>query len=316
MSITQLVECQIVALEVSGSNPGIYLYMWNLEKKLLPKILSSKVTWTLYFLMSFRWGKYLNTNFNFLLSKYYLLINSTTLSSYNLKSLCYSVFKPSIFFKQDKLPTSNFIKKKPWKKVLVTSFINLNTWLPTPTLKVHHSFTALYYFNKQSNIGIFNLKRLFTVWNNILFFMQSIVSFNLKYTFFSSSYFRYENLSLNWYKNKHLKSLWKFTDPFIFFLNNKTTLSNDIYFKFLKRKLSNLSFVVDIYYHKRTLHYLKKYKYITIGPVPISSNLYSLTISFPTSSNSVFSNLFFIRFLFRLKKLTSYENFQSYKHLN
>lgn len=290
--------------------------MWYLKKKPTFKTLPSRIIWIVHFLAFLRKNKIFNLGYNSFSRRILILTNLMSLSLHNFKSLIYSKAKPIITLKTDNNYLSNFEKKKPWKKALITSFLNVNTWLPTPTLKVHQSFTAIYFFNKQSNIGVFNLKKLFVTWNNILIFIQNIFNFNLRYTFFSSSYFKYESLSLNWYKNNHLKNFWRFTNPFIFFLNNKTTLFNDIYFKRLKKKLINFSFVVDIYYHKRTLHYLKKYRYITLGPVPISSSLYTLDIVFPTSSNSVFSNLFFVRLLFRLNKLTSYRNFKKYRGLN
>jgi hypothetical protein len=201
------------------------------------------------------------------------------------------------------------------KKKIVLSFLRYNTWIPSTSLDVHHSFSNFYYFNKQSNLGVFNLKKALITWVNVLNFIQNLFFFNLAYVFFSSSYFKYESLSFNWSKNKHIKSLWRYTNPFIFFLSNKTTLYNDIYFKMLTKKAINVSFLIDVYYHKRTLYYLHKYKFITVGPVPISSNLYLLNIAFPTSSNSVFSNLFFIKLIIKIKKMVLYNKFQKYRSL-
>ena len=191
-------------------------------------------------------------------------------------------------------------------KNLFTLFTNVNTLLPGAQLIPHFSFIALYHFNKQSNVGYFNFKKVFNVWMTLLSFLLNLFFYNIEYLFFSSSYFKYENLALNWSINKNLKQIWRYTNPFLFFLNNKTTLQNNNYFYLLKKKHFNVAVVVDLYYHKRTLHYLNRYKFLTLGPVPLSSNFYSLNITFPVSANSLFSNLFFIRLLFKLRKNASY----------
>ena len=122
---------------------------------------------------------------------------------------------------------------------------------------------------------------------------------------FSTNYFKYETLSLNWKNANKLTYLWKYTNSFYFFINNKMTLHNELYFKNLLSKDFRCAFIIDLYYHKNTLHLLNKFKFITVGPVPLSSNLYSLYLSLPVPSNSVFSNLFFFRLILKLKKLNS-----------
>jgi hypothetical protein len=83
------------------------------------------------------------------------------------------------------------------------------------------------------------------------------------------------------------------------------TLDSEFYFKRFLLKGFRSAFVIDLYYHKNTLHFLNKFKFVTIGPVPLFSNLYTFYISLPVVSNSVFSNLFFLRLVLKLKKLNS-----------
>lgn len=235
----------------------------------------------------------------------------TRVNLYNLKKVNYS--SKFITFKEPnkKLKKSKFTLCGYNKSSLITHFLRVNAWLPTATLEVHPSFTSVYFYNSGSNIGVFNLKKVFNIWVNVLNFINNILVHQLNYLFFSSSYFKYENLAINWHTKSKLQSIWRYNNPFIFFLKNKTTRYNDIFFNHLSRKASKLAIVVDVYYHKRTLHYLNKYKFFTIGPVPSTSNLYSVSLAFPVSSNSVFSNLFFIRMLFRLKKLLATYNYKS-----
>lgn len=288
--------------------------MWKIRSDRKFTLNTSRLTFFVHILLLLTKNKIMFSNQNVSLTQTLKLLNYKNMNLASLKN----VVAKSAFLKPNLLKVENasFRRKlsKSWKKKLVLNFLHLNTWITNPSLEVHHSFITFYYFNKQSNLGVFNLKRVLTVWTNVLNFVQNLFFFNLTYVFFSSSYFKYESLSFNWMKNNHLKSLWRYTNPFIFFLNNKTTLYNDIFFKLLSKKAINISFLVDVYYHKRTVYYLQKYKFTTIGPVPISSSFYLLNITFPTSSNSVFSNLFFIRLITRVKKMVLYNKYQGYKN--
>ena len=82
----------------------------------------------------------------------------------------YSV-KPSL--KIGKKPNNKIFQKTLWKKTLITSFLYINTWIPTPTLTVHASFNIIYFFNNHSNVGIFNLKKIFQIWTNLLVFLKN-----------------------------------------------------------------------------------------------------------------------------------------------
>ena len=287
--------------------------MWKLTPKLNNSVLTKKFYCYLYFLnfLQISFKKYFIKN----IFDYKWFFNQTNYLELEtkLKNIMYNSYSVKPSLKIGKKLNNKIFQKTLWKKTLITSFLYINTWIPTPTLTVHASFNIIYFFNNHSNVGVFNLKKIFQIWTNLLIFLKNLFFFNLNYLFFSSSYFKYESLALNWTKNKSLKYLWKYTNPFIFFLNNKTTLRNDIYFRWLSKKMIKLAFVIDIYYHKRTLHYLNKYKFVTIGPVPISSNFYTLFIAAPVSSNLVFSNLFFIRLLFKLNKLSYRDKYLQYK---
>jgi len=54
---------------------------------------------------------------------------------------------------------------------------------------------------------------------------------------------------------------------------------------------------------------MQKFKFVTIGPVPISSNFYTLTLSLPVSNNLFFSNLYFVRLVLKMNKMVQSLNF-------
>lgn len=300
VSITQLVECQIVALEVSGSNPGIYpTFMKTATNnvwliKLFPKF--SKNLNLMYMLLLF---KKFNVSLVILDKKYELcvlhfkhifksLFQNCTVQGNTQQKFMKFKFSPKFISSSDKF-FQTLIKN-------LVSTVN-------KSLSTHPSFVP-YYYNISSNLGLLNLSKVLLLWNNIFTLLINIFYSKLDYIVFSNPYFRYESLALNYKALNFLSKLWKLSSIFIFFIGNKSTLSNESYFRYLLGSGYRFAFVIDLYYHKVSIQYLNRFKFITIGPTPLSSNLYSLSVSLPVLSNSVLSNLFFIRLLFQITKLT------------
>lgn len=203
------------------------------------------------------------------------------------------------------------IRKLVLKDPLFSAFLTVNTFFSQYYLTPHSTFRKFYIYNKQNNVGVWNLRRLFLCWQRILFLLYHLFYFDLKYLVFTSSYFRYESLALNYQVIKRIQSIWRYATPFIFFINNKTKTENAVYFNLLKRLNAHVFFIIDPIYHKGTLHYCSKHKFITIGPVAISADFYTLDYAIPVSTNSVFSNLFCLRLLFRVESETKLYKFNA-----
>ena len=186
-------------------------------------------------------------------------------------------------------------------KSIFNSFMKLNSWIKNKNLKVHHTFTNYYFYDNSSNLGIFNLKGVFNLWLNITNFFKNVVFYKKSYILFGNAYFKYEVLSLNHILNINFFT-WRYAHLLIFFIDNKITLFMENYLYYLMGKGVRLAFVFDIFYHKRTIHILKKMKFVLLGPIPVTANLYTLDIALPVSSNSIFSNLFFIRLILFFKR--------------
>lgn len=192
---------------------------------------------------------------------------------------------------------NNFLTKKINLLILNSKFfLNYNK------VQVHYSFHKFYIFNKHSNIVSWNLNKLANTWKNIFFIVKSIFFYNIKYICFSSFFLKKEAIFLNNTAFKTLKSTWRYSSYFIHFFNTKKTISTEFYFKSLLVKQYNMSFLIDFHYHKTALFFLKKFNFLTIGPVPISSSLYSLDIVFPLPSNLNNSNYFFVKSIINIKK--------------
>lgn len=196
-------------------------------------------------------------------------------------------------------------------KSIFCTFIKLNGWLISGKLSIHYSFNSYFHYVSPT-LNFINLRKIFMLWSNILSFITNVFFFKIDYLVFSNTYFKYETLVLNWLTSKHFRYIWKYSSPFIFFLNNKTTFYTESFFRFLINKNIRLAFLIDLHYHSKSLFYLNKFKFISIGPVPLSANLYLLSLALPVSSNSVLSNLFFFRLLLKIKKLNSTHLYESY----
>ena len=181
--------------------------MWSLVSA-TKKDFSNYTLTSLFFFLSFFCNKvYFNTKTLIRLKSCVFFLESLNLQFRYYKNLNYV---PRIT--QESISTSVFkyndaFAQLNYKRSLIMSFLYVNTLLPTPLLETHFSFNSLYYFNKQANVGTFNIRKLFNVWFNILEFMKNIFFYKISYLFFSSNYFRYESLSLNWHNTKLLKNL-------------------------------------------------------------------------------------------------------------
>lgn len=236
-----------------------------------------------------------------ILTNFFKLLNTSNTRQF--KSLF--IVKPSFSIRQYNLTSLTKTKNTPPRveKKLFDTIVKLNGWLVNKNLVVHTSFKGYFIYSNLSNTGFFNLSKFTSIWLNLLTCLDNIFFFNLNFLAFGNPYFKKEVLSLNFFNTKLVKSWGKFIDSFIFFLNNKTSTSTEFYFKKIKSMGYIIFIIVDVYYHKKTLFYLNKLGLLTVGPVPVYANMYTLFISLPTSSNSVFSNLFFFRLIMRVKKL-------------
>lgn len=238
-----------------------------------------------------------NTNsFNFSLNFFFKnFFNTTYLSTKRL------IHVDNIQFKSKKLHTTT---------KLVNIIAQYYTIPSTKQLNVHKSH-LLYYYSVSKNLNLINLGKFFSLWRNIINFLMNIFYFNLSYLIFSNPYFKYETLALNLKKSSHLINMWRLSFPFIFFIRSRATLQTESFFRFILLNKVRLSFVIDLYYHKTNLYYLNRFKFVTVGPVPLTTNLYLLSVSLPVLSNSILSNLFFFRFILKLSRLNSSQYFNS-----
>ena len=138
--------------------------------------------------------------FTYVTNSFAHIPTSTMWSTVNANDLVNVSFKAQ---RKSNLPLRRLVLKNP----LFNAFITVNTFFTQRYLTPHSSFRTFYIFNKQNNIGIWNVKRLFLCWQRVLFLLYHLFYFGLKYLVFTSSYFRYESLALNYQVVKRVQSI-------------------------------------------------------------------------------------------------------------
>ena len=60
--------------------------------------------------------------------------------------------------------------------------------------------------------------------------------------------------------------------------------------------------VLSTLMRKNILKVMHKFKFYSIGVIPINVNLYSVNFAIPVSTDSIFLELFLVRFILQIKK--------------
>lgn len=160
-----------------------------------------------------------------------------------------------------------------------------------------------------------SIDKVFSRWKNFYYLCFNLFYYDIKFITLSSSFFIKEVSSLNWlhFNNSALQSLWRFIKPLILFKPGQIVNYGNLLFKKLKFRNLNISFIIDILYHSKTIYYLKNNNFFIIGLVTSGSRLKTVDLALPINSNSIFTQLFFVRFLISIKKDVDGYKFRNYQ---
>ena len=180
-----------------------------------------------------------------------------------------------------------------------------------------HSSLKYYYLSNSKNLLTSSLNKLYSKWINFYLLFFNIFYYNLNFITFSNSIFNKEITALNWnfFYNKPVYSLWRYIKPFIFFKLGQIVNYGPYLFRKLRLKDFNIGLVIDPQYHSKTLYYLNLCKFFTVSLTFSSSRPRDVDLSLPITTNSIFTQLFFVRLLFLIQKKSSkldYDNRTTY----
>lgn len=198
--------------------------------------------------------------------------------------------------------------------LLFKVYLTTNSFSYKYFLAIHSSWRGFFYTNSKSGVSIINLNKMFSKWKNFYYLFFNLFYYSINMVVFGTSFFKKELVSLNWSLFSNIKHLWRYAKPFLFLKSNKIFTLGEYIFSRLKLQGVNLALIVDVLYHNKTIHYLHRSSFFTFGLVPLTYNLHTVNFALPTSTENLFTQLFFIRFFLKIKestKLSQYKKFKS-----
>ena len=196
---------------------------------------------------------------------------------------------------------------------LFRSFIRVNMSSHNELTIPHHTFRYFYLLHTKGGLTIITLPKLFHNWKNIYFLLYNLYYHKVNVLTFAPSFFKTEVLALNWVFSKKFQFMWRYTRPFLVYKPNKITNHGDFVFRNLRALKLSTGIVVDVLYHTKTIYYLRRTSFYSIGLVPTIYNAYTVDLALPTAYESIFTQIFFIRFLMRIKQDASSTEFNNLK---
>lgn len=197
---------------------------------------------------------------------------------------------------------------------------NFKTYLRTnissnnPTFQVSSSFKSYYMGATKGGLSVFNVSKLFNKWKLSYYLFFNLFHYKIQFLSFTPSFFKKEVLSLTWKDAKQVSFLWRYIKPFLVYKQNKINDEGEFIFRKIKFLGFNIACVSDISYHNKTIYYLKRLNFYTIGLVPTIYHRNTLDFAIPTSNSDIISQLFFIRTLLIIKQTTLSQQFYTLKN--
>ena len=320
VGIAQLVEQQVVGLEAEGSTPSIYpifsswmvniqpnhfinpqvnlatLYI-NFLRKSFPELFITKLGTHRHHLELYSAFSRKTTPGYRNMPKYNPMFTNFMSSEFKLSYKNIQSFRR--FPQPNKLsPTSAAHTTSDLK--LFTSFksyLKLNSTSQGTINLPHASFTQFYLGYRRGGLAVLNVSKFYTRWKDVYYLLFNLFYYELEVLTFGSSFFKSELLALNWQSMSRFKFMWRYTKPFLSLRPNKINIYGDFIFYRLNLLGMRVALITDILYHSKTIYYLHRSSFYTLGLVPVNYNLNTVDFAIPASLDSILGQAFFIRFL-------------------
>ena len=314
-----------MGLEVEGSTPSIYpiFSKWSVEIN-NTKPLIIQMQWAAVYLNLLKVLHYKSLliakvyKYSSFLAKTHNLLQTPYLRNVPSNPL-YNDFMVNQFKVNYKVPTlirqSDLVNSK--KPIIHTynsknikimhsfkSYIRINANSLNTIDIPHFSFKHFYLGYKRGGVTVLNISKFFTRWKDVYYLLYNLFFYKIELLTFGTSFFKREILALNWQASRNFKFMWRYTRPFLTLRSNKITTYGDFVFYRLSLLGMKLGFIIDVLYHNKTIYYLHRAGFYTIGLVPVNYNINTLNFAIPSSSDSLVTQIFFIRFMSLIKQNT------------
>lgn len=179
----------------------------------------------------------------------------------------------------------------------------------------NHDFRFFFIHNTNEGAFVINTKVYFKRWIDAQIFFFNIYYYNFSPLLFGSNDFKYETLSINWSYLKLNLTIWNQISPFFIYKTPVYNLKTNFFFTKLKAVGSHFYVVSNPNYHFKTLHYLKKQQFFTLGPVSSNLSPWLLSYPIPVFTLNRLVEYYFIKFIIFYEKnafFYKYNFFKSY----
>lgn len=227
-------------------------------------------------------------------SKNSIPVNGTTLSSANILLSLSKNVKLNVRIKS-KLTMTTF-----------KLFTNLSSYNRKHLLRIHHSYKINGLLNGSGNGGFNNVKTFYSLYSRFFNILYTLVHFNIQRLVFSNNIFREEACALNWESLSQHLFIWKYNYHSLFYKPSKLDDKLPQTFSLFKQAGITSSIVIDSSYHSKTIYYLHRAEFYSIGVTEGNKSKYLLNTTLPALGESILTQLFFVRIIAIMGRLASF----------
>jgi hypothetical protein len=172
-------------------------------------------------------------------------------------------------------------------------------------VRVHHSYIHDGFTNGSGNGGFTNVRLFFSLYKKFFNLLYNLVYFSIPRLVFSSNVFREESCSLNWESLSRHLFIWRYNFHSLFYKPSKLDDKLPLTFSMFKQVGISSGIIIDSLYHSKTIYYLHRAEFYSIGIVEGNKSKYILNAALPALGESILSQLFFVRTLITINKLVA-----------
>jgi hypothetical protein len=193
---------------------------------------------------------------------------------------------------------------KAWLTPSFKLFTSVSLYTTKKNMIPHHTFYKDGYISSASNGGFSNIKLFFIAYKNFFRLVSFMIYFKVPKLLFTNNMFREEACAINWeHLTKH-PFMYKYNYHPIFYKPSKLDDRLPLVFRLFKQSGIVSALVIDSLYHAKTAYYLHRFNFYSVGFVEANKPKYILNSSIPALGDSILSQLFFVRTMLLLKRIT------------
>lgn len=249
---------------------------------------------------------------------FYTTLSDLTLSNSLKLNLRHHLLKPQLRTQgthlrlaQGSLGRQSYKKNKECSDLgLFKVFVNLSLSSYAKYTRPHPAFNIMFMDCSGHGSITLNLKRCFMRWNGTHALLYSLFYYTNRLIVFGHKLFRTDIIALNAASGVPLQTFFKYSAPF-FYLQNSTygeIIANII--RGLRAFKVETAFISDLTSHDKTSIGLRRSNVYTIGIVAFSSNPWVLAYPIPVHSNGLFTQYYFIKYLYHIQQQASAARFR------